>query len=141
MYTTAEFRDNLRQAFNDAEQGHEVVIERYGNLYQLVALVDGPLPGHSFDSVPKATPRLKSAPGTPAMVVSESVVDPKATETVKAIEKKYVEKKIASSAAPNLPQELARVIPQAKFIDRGLCKNGHLLNMRGRCDTKGCKYA
>lgn len=52
MYKLNEFRQNTRQAFNDAREGHEVVIERYGELYQLVALVDLPLGGSSFESTP-----------------------------------------------------------------------------------------
>jgi hypothetical protein len=58
MYTLAEFRKNLRQAFNDADQGHEVVIERYGQKFQLISLVDKPLPGHNYESVPKGPPVL-----------------------------------------------------------------------------------
>jgi hypothetical protein len=61
MYTIAEFRSNLRQAFEDANQGHEVVIDRYGQKFQLVALVDKPLPGHSFSSSPKKHPQKISS--------------------------------------------------------------------------------
>lgn len=56
MYTIKQFRENLRQAFNDADQGHEVVIERYGQKYQLVSLVDKPLPGHTLESRPGEQP-------------------------------------------------------------------------------------
>lgn len=59
MYTPSQFRSNMRQAFNDADQGHEVVIERFGQKYQLVSLVNKPLPGHSFESVPDDAPKLK----------------------------------------------------------------------------------
>lgn len=61
MYSLSEFRDNLRQAFNDAEQGHEVVIERYNRRFQLVSLVDKTLPGHSFSSSPKKSPQKISS--------------------------------------------------------------------------------
>ena len=52
MYTISEFRKNTRKAFNDADSGHEVVIERYGQKYQLVSLVDKSHAGHSFESTP-----------------------------------------------------------------------------------------
>lgn len=53
MYKINEFRQNLRKAFNDAAEGHEVVIERYEQKFQLVSLVDKPLGGQSFESTPK----------------------------------------------------------------------------------------
>lgn len=62
MYTLSEFRKNLRQAFNDADNGHEVVIERYGQKFQLISLVDEALPGHVMESVPNKEPVLKSNP-------------------------------------------------------------------------------
>lgn len=67
MYTIAQFRKNMRQAFNDAAEGHEVVIERYGQNYQLVGLVDKALPGHGLESTPGKPPVLKPDPdyGTP----------------------------------------------------------------------------
>lgn len=60
MYTVTEFKNRLRKALNDAEQGHEVVIERYGVKYQLVCLVDKPLPGHQMESHPDKKATLKS---------------------------------------------------------------------------------
>lgn len=50
MYKMSEFRTNMRKAFNDADNGHEVVVERYGQKYQLVSLVEGPMPGSVFES-------------------------------------------------------------------------------------------
>lgn len=44
MYNMTEFKKNIRKAFEDANQGHEVVIKRYGQKFQLVSLVDLPLP-------------------------------------------------------------------------------------------------
>lgn len=35
MYKLYEFRQNLREAFNIAEHGENVVIERYGKLFEL----------------------------------------------------------------------------------------------------------
>lgn len=60
MYTLREFRANTKQAFDDAAQGHEVVIDRSGFTYQLVALAGPPLPGHAFESIPRKKPELKS---------------------------------------------------------------------------------
>lgn len=83
MYTVTEFRKNLRQAFADAREGHEVVIGGYGETkYQLVALMRNPLPGHSFESVPKEKPRLKEPkeyfeiaddPGSPVREVEAEI--------------------------------------------------------------------
>jgi 3-dehydroquinate dehydratase len=43
----------MRKAFNDADSGHEVVVERYGQNYQLISIMDKPK-GHSFESTPTA---------------------------------------------------------------------------------------
>lgn len=58
MYTVLEFRKNLRKAFNDANEGHKVVIERYDQKFQLVSLVDKPgnkLENTPIDIAPKPT--------------------------------------------------------------------------------------
>jgi hypothetical protein len=88
MYTISEFRDNLRQAFEDANQGHEVMIDRYGQKFQLVALVDKPLPGHSFSSSPKKPP---AEIGLPA--ISSSAGDHQTSNPVQP-------KKISTPAGP-----------------------------------------
>lgn len=41
-YNLSDFRTNLRRAFNEADNGREVLIERYGNVYRLQALVGSP---------------------------------------------------------------------------------------------------
>lgn len=38
-YSISSFRKNMRQAFNEADNGRTVLIERYGQCYQLAALV------------------------------------------------------------------------------------------------------
>jgi hypothetical protein len=53
---TADFRKNLRRAFNEADNGREVLIERYGQTYKLVSLVgdpdvNGSYPLHGYDPV------------------------------------------------------------------------------------------
>lgn len=53
MYTLREFRKSSKKAFDDAKEGHEVVISRGSELYQLVALVDGPIGGSIMVSTPK----------------------------------------------------------------------------------------
>ena len=42
-YTLSEFRKNLRIAFNEADNGREVYIERYGQRYRLSSLVGKPM--------------------------------------------------------------------------------------------------
>ena len=37
MYTVRTFREKLREAFNKAEAGEVVLIERYGKAYALIA--------------------------------------------------------------------------------------------------------
>lgn len=61
MYKISEFRKNIAQAFTDSSEGHEVIITHKGQNYQLVALVDKPLPGHSMESIPGSVPKLKHA--------------------------------------------------------------------------------
>lgn len=60
MYTLREFRMNTKQAFDDANEGHEVVIKRGTQKFQLVSLVDKPLPGHGLESIPAKESRLKA---------------------------------------------------------------------------------
>lgn len=118
MYTITEFRQNIRKAFNDADSGHEVVIERYGQKFQLVSLVDKPLPGHAKESNPGGVEN-GFAFKEPA-AVGRSYPIP----TIKAEDK--------------LP--ITRITPTK--IDNGLCKiHGLPLDDRGRCMQKGCKYA
>lgn len=56
MYTLREFRAKTKQAFDDAEQGHEVIITRGSQKFQLISLVKDPLLGHSFESIPGSKP-------------------------------------------------------------------------------------
>ncbi len=56
MYKTYDFRQNIRKAFNEASEGREVLIERYGDVFQLVAKVgkpnkDGSYPRGDHDRV------------------------------------------------------------------------------------------
>ncbi len=53
VYTLREFRANTKKAFDDASAGHEVVIKRGKENFQLVSLVSLPLGGSSFESTPK----------------------------------------------------------------------------------------
>lgn len=50
MYTIRQFRDNLREAFNKAEAGEYVRIERYGKSYYLKA--DNPIIYHNAVDAP-----------------------------------------------------------------------------------------
>lgn len=58
MYTIAEFRANLREAFNDAEHGKEVIIERYGQRFFLI-------PDETFVQNPKQIVEAKQPPHCP----------------------------------------------------------------------------
>lgn len=62
MYTLRQFRANTKQAFDDSAAGHQVVIKRGINMFQLIALVDKPLPGHSFESIPSGQPKVIKIP-------------------------------------------------------------------------------
>lgn len=127
MYTMSDFRSNLRQAFNDADSGHEVVVERYGQKYQLISLVDKPLKGHSFESAPK-----QNALDNPV-------------ESSSAVERPTVNRKVAGStpASPatiNSAEDVKKIFPTAK--SQAFCKNGHLIpEGRDKCLGKGCKYS
>lgn len=60
MYTLREFRAHTKQAFDDAREGHEVIINRnHVEKFQLIALVDKPLPGHQMESKPGEKATLK----------------------------------------------------------------------------------
>lgn len=85
MYTMGEFRKNLRKAFNDADEGHQVTIHRYGQSYQLVSLVSLPLGGSSFESsatdlkpihplTPKFIPKLEVNPKSHTYIEEPTLV-------------------------------------------------------------------
>lgn len=37
LYKITEFRSNMRKAFNEAQSGEKVVIDKYGDKFQLVS--------------------------------------------------------------------------------------------------------
>src|SRR5258708_2968895 len=127
MYTIVEFRKCLRQAFNDAEQGHEVVIERWGNKYQLVALVDKPLPGHQMESVPGKLAELKRA--APLNVPRKSV-----ERGLDAVSESTETHQVPRPTQPKIiktPKEAVLFISNASAFKP--CKHG--------MDPKFCKFA
>lgn len=143
MYTIGEFRKNLRKAFSDADNGHQVVIERYGQMYQLVSLVNLPLGGSVFESSPadikpikKLKPKFKPKP----IKIPDYHLDVKdektsvATRVIKSpkdAEKAVRFKPTRHITRPKLHQGIA-----------GLCKiHGTPLDDRGKCLQKGCKYS
>lgn len=50
MYNVADFRRNIRKALNEADNGREVIIERYGQRYQLSSLVGEPNSDGAYQS-------------------------------------------------------------------------------------------
>jgi hypothetical protein len=119
MYTISEFRKNTRKAFNDADSGHEVVIERYGQKYQLVSLVDKPHKGHVFESTPTDVV-LKTSPEKPENLNLDNAPQ-------KSVEYKYHSPKKDGT------------FPKLK---NSFCKTHSTpLDSRGKCLQKGCKYA
>lgn len=78
-YTLADFRKNLRQAFNEADNGRTVLVERYGHTYQLSSLAGTPdaqgvYPGaqhdtHEDDGTPIAEPVLEEPVQRPVKTV------------------------------------------------------------------------
>jgi len=65
MYTLREFRANTKQAFDDADAGHEVVIKRGKQMFQLISLVSNPLKS-SFESMPGKS-AVRQAGGGPTL--------------------------------------------------------------------------
>lgn len=111
MYTISEFRENIRKAFNDAEEGHQVVIERYGQKYQLISLVDKPIGNMSFESVPN---KIVIEPA----VLIKSPPRPRAQEDVQKM-------------GIGVQRSLNGICKIHKTP----------LDDRGKCLQKGCKYA
>lgn len=129
MYTMSEFRNNLRQAFRDAREGHEVVIGKYDELYQLVALVKEPLPGHTMESVPGKAAKFKDK--QIAEAVDKAINDGDLEELFEEHNNNIV-----------LSEELPVTDADIAVISGPVCKvDGTKLDANGRCLQKGCKYA
>lgn len=125
MYTITKFRQNIRKAFNDADAGHEVVIERYGQKFQLVSLVDKPLPGHAIESNPGGM-----GSGFAFDNPTKPVIINTPTGTV-----------VAGADIASVTKVVKKIAPDVRF-QNGVCKiHGLPLDDRGRCMQKGCKYA
>jgi hypothetical protein len=62
MYTIVEFRRNIRQAFNEADKHQKVLIERFGELYELRHIEERKtpqrLPGTAVRPTLKPIPKL-----------------------------------------------------------------------------------
>jgi tRNA A37 N6-isopentenylltransferase MiaA len=101
------FRSNLKQHMDDALHGKEILIERGGVTFQLLA-----------KGIPTQNQIVRD--------VKQAMKESKVTGTISTV-------KIEPLSIKDYPA--------AKVQERGLCRNGHLLNRMGRCDTKGCKYA
>lgn len=130
VYTVSEFRKKQRSAFEFAQAGATVVIDRYGEKFVLKHYPgeDPTIP--DFDEKPTAPPTTlnNKYPGGLVTVPTEknnSVAD--ATPFIA----------VGNGEKPS--PEVTEILKQtgAKF-----CKAGHLLAPNsGRCLQKGCKYA
>lgn len=133
MYTMAEFRKNLRKAFNDANEGHEVVVERYDQKFQLVSLVSLPLGGSAFESTPKEIKPIK--PLTPKLTPEAENIKSNKDGTISPKDPTKPAKFQVGGITP-LMRKVSET-PDMKF-----CKtHGVPLTSMGKCLQKGCKYA
>jgi hypothetical protein len=129
MYTISQFRQNIRKAFNDANEGHEVVIERYGQKFQLVALVSTLLPGHKIESSPESYRLANTEPYGISLVNKEEGSKKGLVGEVTGIGGRVIEKRADGTL-------------MGSRFGKSLCKIHALpLDSRGRCLQKGCKYA
>lgn len=134
MYTVKEFRSNLRKAFNEAREGHEVVIDKWGDKFQLVCLVDEPIGGSSFEAG-VGEPKLKTtdrfgelkdmAPKNKVGITGTVLEAPASSER---------DQFIPTSPAKDWPPKRGEPI-HTETKDYSLCKHG---NIKGFCKL-GCK--
>ena len=110
----------MRQAFNDAEAGNVVEIERFGRIYQLVIT---PFSKLSTDEV-------------------SSNIRPNLIPTVEAADK-YPDTPLKNNSVATPPDEMESKVQEfAKGKGIKFCPNGHAIPAgRSKCMGKGCKYA
>lgn len=126
MYKVSEARKSLRLLLNECDKGNEVIIERYGEQYVLLARMGADSVKKHFDSATQAESQGTSAQS-----------------------KKYDLSKSKESELPrpktiNAPKEVVDIARglNLKKDRNGLCKiHGIPLDGRGRCLQKGCKYS
>lgn len=122
MYTLSEFKKNIRKAFNAAETGEVVVIERFGVPYRLVKIS---VAQSNFEENRQNVPKISKVP-----LVSPAHSD----DSIKLVEGGTVKKIIKT------PKDVQKVLRPPQTDD--VCPNGHLLQPgRDRCSAKGCKYS
>lgn len=65
MYTITQFRNHLREAFNNAAAGREVVIDRYGEKFILTSITSSVTYGepHKLDINYRTAELLQKDPG------------------------------------------------------------------------------
>lgn len=122
MYKLHEFREATREAFNQAEHGQEVLIDRYGKVFVLKLQDEQQVKEKSRDKVKVRVHREK---------VSVQNVQPVQEDIEKPVPKKIIRNK---SDAKEVVEKL--VIPKKE--DKSYCEHGQL---KGECLWKGCKYA
>jgi hypothetical protein len=120
MLNIAKFRMNMREAFNEAEQGKSVHIERHGVEFVLVRAFE------TVDSIPVGASILQPAVAVKPGVTLKGVqlTNPKTTNPF------------------DLPKGTVIKTPIPKEMQPKFCKNGHPIPYgRERCLGKGCKYS
>lgn len=150
VYTPSEFRAKMRGAFEFAQAGATVVIDRYGEKFIL-------------KHVPKESPYIpdfkQEYTAPPAVVYDEasyineegmkSIKIPftqgDGTKTVKEVTVQSTP--VSKNSLAKAKQEVANLqaqqaIEQKRMKMDGLkfCKAGHILSDNGKCLQKGCKY-
>lgn len=128
-------RANLRKAFNSADEGRTVLIERYGQVFQLVSLVNPEKPVGSSSVVERpAVDRevVGSSPTSPAIFERNIKRTKEQTDNFTLTGPSCLEGPEGPGIA-NIPAGPTRGL-------NGLCKvHGTPLDDTGRCLVKGCK--
>ena len=121
MRTVADFRSNIRKAFNEADEGREVLVERYGQMYKIVSLTGKPDKNGSYG---RATPDETEDNGYPITMTQEHTSKFKLPEPRVSIRWESVLKDLRKSFKPSkkyegymVHQVIDSVIKSYKIVD------------------------
>lgn len=107
MYKVGDFRNNIRKAFNEADNGREVLIERYGQQYKLSALIgkpgkDGSYAGGNQDMVEDDGRPIKNGD---EHTVKFQLPKPKIINSVEAVKELFPKAEVAKPQKTEKIQE------------------------------------
>lgn len=135
VYTTSEFRKNMRTAMNLAESGAEVVIDRHDKRFTLTCTDESAHIPTFYNETSEIDENALASIGTPPALNHK---DGKVVVGSTPTQKNSLAK--AKQEVANLQAQQAIDQKRMKMDGLKFCKAGHILSSNGKCLQKGCKY-